>query len=122
MSDVIIKGNVVSDLGAYLPTPYIQEVLVYPNKFEIKCSLYLNFLDKSEEEINNIIADLQNLQVYAFYALGPEYSQRIIDKKAPNIFKEFAIGRQSKIRRMGAYHGRLAGLGPGDIPEVLSKI
>ena len=95
MSDVIIKGNVVSDLGAYLPTPYIQEVLVYPDKLEIKCSLYLNFLDKSEEEISDIIADLQNLQVYAFYALGPEYSQKIIDKKAPNIFKEFAIGRQA---------------------------
>ena len=93
MSDLTIKGNIVSDLGAYLPTPYIQEVQVHEQRLTIKCSLYLNFLDKSEDEISDIIADLQDLQVYVFYALGPEYSQRIIDKKVPNIFKELTIGR-----------------------------
>ena len=90
MSDLIIKGNVLSDLGAYLPTPYIQNIQVGIDTLTIKCSLYLNFLDKSEEEIDDIIIGLQYLQVYMFYALGPEYSQRIIDKKVPNLFKEFA--------------------------------
>lgn len=101
MSDLIIKGNVLSDLGAYLPTPYIQSVNVGIDKLTVKCSLYLNFLDKSEEEIGSIITDLQDLQVYVFYALGPEYSQRIIDKKAPNIFKEFAVGRSDYQQRQG---------------------
>ena len=101
MSDLIIKGNVLSDLGAYLPTPYIQNIQVGIDTLTIKCSLYLNFLDKSEEEIDDIIIGLQYLQVYMFYALGPEYSQRIIDKKVPNLFKEFAVGRSDYKQRQG---------------------
>jgi len=111
MSDLTIKGNVVSSLGTYLPTPYIQQVEVHGEKLVIKCSLYLNFLDKSEEEISDIIADLQHLQVYTFYALGPEYSQRIIDKKVPNIFKEFAVGRSDYEQRQGTdYQGAESGM------------
>jgi hypothetical protein len=90
MPDLNIKGNILEDFGAYLPTPIIDTVNVYNDYMEVGVSLYINFSDPatSQEDINEYMTSMENSPIYVYVArvIGKEIIEKLVSTENPDIF------------------------------------
>ena len=66
MSRLVLQGNPVARLGTYLPSPYIEKIIVNPSSIEVRISLM--FDDANSEFFDDYISALQK-DLFVYVAL-----------------------------------------------------
>ena len=70
MSNIVLKGDVIQDLGEYLPNPYIERIEVTttePDQVGIEIQYSLLFMISDEYDANDIIEQLNNINLFACF-------------------------------------------------------
>lgn len=70
MSNIVLKGDVIQDLGEYLPNPYIERIEVTttePDQIGIEIQYSLLFMISDEYDANDIIEQLNNINLFACF-------------------------------------------------------
>mgnify|MGYP003666121136 FL=1 len=70
MSNIVLKGDVIQDLGEYLPNPYIERIEVTttePDQVGIEIQYSLLFMISDEYDASDIIEQLNNINLFACF-------------------------------------------------------
>ena len=70
MSNIVLKGDVIQDLGEYLPNPYIERIEVTTagaNQVGIEIQYSLLFMISDEYDASDIIEQLNNINLFACF-------------------------------------------------------
>ena len=71
MSNIVLKGDVIQDLGEYLPNPYIESVQITEtstSSINIRIFYSLIFLINDEYNIEDISQNLQDINIILAFA------------------------------------------------------
>ena len=71
MSNIALKGDVVQNLGEYLPNPYIESVEITQaasNSVNVRIFYSLIFLISDSYDIDDIVLNLQNINIMFAFA------------------------------------------------------
>ena len=85
MSNIVLKGDVIQDLGEYLPNPYIERIEVTttePDQVGIEIQYSLLFMISDDYDIEDITTNLQNISIMFASARSesPLEKQKFIDE------------------------------------------
>ena len=81
MSNIVLKGDVIQNIGEYLPNPYIEKVTVEKNgsgQVSLEIEYSLMFMVSDEYGVGDIEEQLGNLHLFAFC----RESDKALDKKS----------------------------------------
>ena len=70
MSNIVLKGDMIQDLGEYLPNPYIERIKVTTaasDQIGIEIEYSLLFMISDEYDANDIIEQLSNINLFAYF-------------------------------------------------------
>ena len=73
MSNIDLKGDVIQNLGEYLPNPYIESIEVSgETRTIIRVNYSLMFLISDEYNIEDIQANLNDINIYFAFVNGEQ--------------------------------------------------
>ncbi|UCH71678.1 MAG: hypothetical protein JSW62_04575 [Thermoplasmatales archaeon] len=80
MSNIVLKGDVIQNIGEYLPNPYIEKINVTDESGEVSLEIdySLMFMISDEYDIQDLITQLEGLHLFAFC----RKSDKVLDKKS----------------------------------------
>ena len=109
MSNIVLKGDVIQDLGEYLPNPYIEKINVNPadvNLFDIEIEYSLLFMISDEYDANDIIEQLSNINLFAYFkseqATTPLSKNEVIFNITNDPELVYQLGSESIIKNLSS--------------------
>ena len=85
MSNIVLKGDVIQNIGEYLPNPYIEKINVedFVNGFALKIEYSILVQISDDYSISDVIESFENLNfysvVYAEGDTGPRTKRDLMD-------------------------------------------
>lgn len=81
MSNIVLKGDVIQNIGEYLPNPYIEKINVTDNgsgEVSLEIDYSLMFMISDEYDVQDLITQIEGLHLFAFCRKSDE----VLDKKS----------------------------------------
>ena len=116
MSNIVLKGDVIQNIGEYLPNPYIEKINVTDNGsgiISLEIDYSLMFMVSDEYDITDIGTNLSRLNLYGFVTTSEqvltkrEAIDKFIENSTGSYTEEVGFGDISQNLNNGDYNDNI---------------